>query len=147
MLNMVLKSHKKMYNITCMDFHIIGGKMKVSLVQCNRVMNILAIVFVLISAFGLLPAYVAIGFLSGYIVVRFVMNKFIGQLDNLKDHELPSSNFAFNMLVYAALFVLMSILNVYALLASAIAVIGYRKAFFVLASKNMKEGGCDGNNY
>lgn len=119
--------------------------MKAALMLCNRIMTIGCIVVTVFAFLQIIPAYVAIGFIVGYLTARFVMKKFIGQLDHLNDGELPSSNFAFNMLVYALLFAVMGRLNVYSLLSSAVALIIYRRMFFIFVEKKLKEGGFDGN--
>lgn len=132
---MVLKYEKKMYNISCMGFHIIGGKMKAAILLSNKIMTSASLVVILIAIVGLIPVYIAIGFLAGYVTARLVMKKFIGQLDNLGPMELPSSNFAFNMLVYALLFAVMGRLNVYALISSFVGLTAYRQMFFIFVKK------------
>ncbi len=121
--------------------------MKDALMLCNKILTSISLAVVLLALIGILSAYVAIGFVVGYFTSRFVLKKFIGQLDHLGHMELPSSNFAFNMLVYALLFAIMGRLNVYAMLSSFVGLITYRKLFFILVEKKLKEGGFDGNNY
>lgn len=132
---MVLNCEEKMYNITCMGFHIIGGKMKAAILLSNKIMTSVSLVVILVTIVGILPVYIAIGFVAGYLTARLVMKKFIGQLDHLGPMELPSSNFAFNMLVYALLFAAMGRLNVYALISSFVALMAYRQMFFIFVKK------------
>lgn len=119
--------------------------MKATLMHCNKIMSITSLVMIILTILQVIPAYVAIGFIIGYLTSRFVMKKFIGQLDTLVDGELPKSNFAFNMLVYMLLFAVMGRLNVYAMVSSFFGLIIYRKMFFIFVEKNLKEGGFDGN--
>lgn len=120
--------------------------MKTTLMQCNKIMNVTSILVICLSLTKIMPAYVAFGFTIGYLTSRLVMLKFVGQLDHLGHLELPSSNFAFNMLVYALLFAAMGRLNVYAMISSFVGLIGYRKLFFFLVQQKLKKGGFDEYN-
>ncbi|WOO86940.1 hypothetical protein RZE82_07430 [Mollicutes bacterium LVI A0039] len=111
--------------------------MKAALMQANKIMTLVSLVVIALSLVGFLHAYVAIGFTIGYITSRLVLHKFIGQLDHLEHLQLPSSNFAFNMLVYALLFAAMGRLNVSAMLSSFVGLIAYRKLFFINVDKKL----------
>lgn len=120
--------------------------MKAACVQSNKIMTILCFVVILFGFMKILPTHVILGFAIGYVTSRFIIKKFVGQLDHLESGQLPSSNFLFNMLVYASLFAVMSYFSMSALLSAFIGLIAYRKLFFIFAEKNMKKGGFDGNN-
>lgn len=120
--------------------------MKAALMRSNKVLNIITIVIALLALIGILPSSILLGFSLGYLCARFVMLKFVSQLDILKPLELPKSNLVFNMLVYSILFVATIKISVCTLLSAFLGLMLYRKLFFIFAPK-IEEGGMNGNNY
>ncbi len=115
--------------------------MKLAITQTLRQMLIICGILFLFAALNIISLQVVTAFLIGLLVAHFVMNKFISQLDKLPSGQLPSSNFAFNMLVYTIMFLAMIKVSTIALLMSFLGLIGYRKLYFMHAQKNLKKGG------
>ncbi len=128
-----------------MVFHIVGGKMKATLKYCDKVLTRATLVVIVLALVKIIPVIVAFGFALGYITSRIVMHKFISQLDNVDNMQLPSSQLSLNLIIYGLLFIVLARYNIYAMLSSFVALISYRKLFFSIVEKKMKEGGYDGD--